>query len=724
MKKVYFLFCIHNHQPVGNLDHLFQEAFTKAYIPLLDHLERHPLIRVCLHYSGTLLEWMMAHAPEILERLRLLIVRNQVELLSGGFYEPIFMSLREADIAGQITMMNEFLERHLGCKPRGIWLAERVWDPVLPNLIADAGLSYTLLDSTHLLHAGVAPEQIHGYYMTERNGNPLAIFPINREMRYSIPFKPPGETIAYLRYLAGAEQPIAMTYGDNGEKFGLWPGTSKSVYEDGWLEQFFTALEENSDMIQMSTFSEYLDAAPATGNIYLPSMSYDELMEWALPADAVIRFEDMLHKLEDSNIKEQYRSFIHGGCWSNFLVKYPEANHMHKKMLGVSKRLEGLRPDCSEDQQANLADAHRELYKAQCNSAYWHGAFGGVYQNYLRHAVYEHLINTEKILDQVEPQDLSCESFDFRCDGTRMLRCDSPGLSALFTPDEGGALVELDVKPRSFNITNSLSRRMESYHRFLKHENCTGARSSAQAKAIAQMPVEAIALLQSKIAYDWYRRYSFIDHFLGSTTTLETFSQSQYPELGNFIQASYTVEQIDCDPAGTSACITLHCDGFISHNAKEHPVRLTKCFTMDYRDMRLDVSYALHNMSSQVLELWFGTELNLTLLAGDDPLRYYRFAGFPDRELLMNTRAAFGNIDAFSMVDEWSGMELCLSAQPAVGVWVLPLETVARSENGFECSYQNSTLLLHRKVRLEPQQHIAQSFQLSVLLFEGKKETI
>ena len=155
MNKIHLSLAIHNHQPVGNLDHLFRDAFTKAYIPLLDHLERHPLIRVCLHYSGTLLEWMTAHAPEILERLRLLIERNQVELLSGGFYEPIFMALREPDITGQITMMNTFLERYLGCKPRGIWLAERVWDPVLPRLIAAAGLSYTLLDSTHLLHAGI-----------------------------------------------------------------------------------------------------------------------------------------------------------------------------------------------------------------------------------------------------------------------------------------------------------------------------------------------------------------------------------------------------------------------------------------------------------------------------------------------------------------------------------------------------------------------------------------
>jgi len=725
MKKVYFLFCIHNHQPVGNLDHLFREAFTKAYIPLLEHLERHPLIRVCLHYSGTLLEWMIAHTPETVERLRLLVERKQVELLSGGFYEPVFMALRENDITGQIIRMNTFLEQHFGCSPRGIWLAERVWDPVLPRLIADTGLSYTLLDSTHLLHAGIPPEQIHGYYMTERNGSPLAVFPINRQMRYSIPFKSPRETIAYLRYMAGADDPIAVTYGDDGEKFGLWPGTSKSVYEDGWLEQFFTALEENSDMIQMTTFSEYLDASSATGSIYLPSLSYDELMEWALPADAVIRFEDMLSTLEDSRMKDQYRSFIHGGCWNNFLVKYPEANQMHKKMLGVSKRLEQVRPACPPEKQADLDKAQHELYQAQCNSAYWHGLFGGVYLNYLRHAVYEHLINAENILDKTVPQEPLCEAFDFMCDGTRMLRCSSANLSALLAPDEGGALVELDVKPRSFNITNTLSRRMESYHRFLKHENFNAAQSlSAQSMAIDTIPQETMAALQSKIFYDWYRRYSFIDHFLGSTTTLETFAQSQYPELGNFVQASYDVQQAAYEPEKKRTRIVLRRDGLIMHNGVEHPLRLTKCFDMDYQDMRLDVSYTLHNMSAHVLDLWFGTELNLTLLAGDDRLRYYRFPGFPDHELLMNSRAAFGNIESFSMVDEWSGMELCLDTKPSVGVWLLPLETVARSENGFECNYQHSTLLLHRRLCLKPHEHLNQSFQLSVVLSDGKKETV
>jgi hypothetical protein len=266
---------------------------------------------------------------------------------------------------------------------------------------------------------------------------------------------------------------------------------------------------------------------------------------------------------------------------------------------------------------------------------------------------------------------------------------------------------------------------VESYHRFLKHEHGNGVQPlSAQSLGTGLITDETIAALQGKIVYDWYRRYSFIDHFLGSTTTLESFSQSQYPELGDFIQAPYDVEKLECDPAGKSASITLRRDGFIMYNATECPIRLVKRFVMDYRDMRLDVSYTLHNLSDQTLELCFGTELNLTLLAGDDRLRYYRFAGFPDRELLMDTRAAFGNINAFSMVDEWSGMELRLSAQPAAGVWVMPLETVARSEKGFDCSYQHSTLLMHRKMRLGPHKRRAQSFQLAVFLFNGKQKTV
>jgi alpha-amylase/alpha-mannosidase (GH57 family) len=52
MNKIYFSLAIHNHQPVGNFDFVFEEAYNKAYEPMLAALEQHPGVRLALHYSS------------------------------------------------------------------------------------------------------------------------------------------------------------------------------------------------------------------------------------------------------------------------------------------------------------------------------------------------------------------------------------------------------------------------------------------------------------------------------------------------------------------------------------------------------------------------------------------------------------------------------------------------------------------------------------------------
>jgi len=122
MKKINFLFCIHNHQPVGNFEHIFKKAFTLAYQPFLSLLEKHPLIKATLHFSGSLLEWLEAEEPAFLETLRGLVHEGRIELMSGGFYEPIFSILREPDALGQIALMNQYLSRKFSVEPRGVWI--------------------------------------------------------------------------------------------------------------------------------------------------------------------------------------------------------------------------------------------------------------------------------------------------------------------------------------------------------------------------------------------------------------------------------------------------------------------------------------------------------------------------------------------------------------------------------------------------------------------------
>ena len=105
MSKVYFAFGIHNHQPVGNFDFVFEDAFNKSYLPFLQMLKKHPKIRIALHFTGILLGWIRDHHPELIDMVKKLVLRNQIEMMTGGYYEPILSIIPENDRVGQIMKL-------------------------------------------------------------------------------------------------------------------------------------------------------------------------------------------------------------------------------------------------------------------------------------------------------------------------------------------------------------------------------------------------------------------------------------------------------------------------------------------------------------------------------------------------------------------------------------------------------------------------------------------
>jgi 4-alpha-glucanotransferase len=141
---------LHNHQPVGNFGWVIEEVFGQAYEPMVSALERHPAIRLGLHYTGPLLEWLDDNRPEFIERLAALVARGQVEILGGAHFEPVLAALPRRDRHGQLARMRDDVERRFGARPAGAWLAERVWEPSLAYDLAHAGYRYTVLDDNHL----------------------------------------------------------------------------------------------------------------------------------------------------------------------------------------------------------------------------------------------------------------------------------------------------------------------------------------------------------------------------------------------------------------------------------------------------------------------------------------------------------------------------------------------------------------------------------------------
>jgi alpha-amylase len=711
LKKVKFLFGIHCHQPVGNFEHVLDEAYERSYLPFIQVMDAHPRIKFAVHYSGILYDWFQKKHPDFLDYLKKLIKRGQAEIITAGYYEPIIPIIPDDDKIGQITMSNEFIKERFGLSPRGLWLTERIWEPHLPKVLAQTGIEYVMVDDQHFIAAGVPPENLLGHYVTEEEGAQLKIFPISKQLRYLIPFKLPEETIRYLHGIATEEGDNAAILADDGEKFGVWPGTHKWVFEEGYLERLLTLLEDNSSWIESQTFSEYLESAPPRGRVYLPTASYFEMMEWALPTESGKKLERIIGELKHQGKFDEYSRFFKGGFFRNFFVKYPEANNMHKKMLQVSQKLQTLKNGKSlfgeKEREARLREAKEELYRGQCNCAYWHGVFGGLYLNYLRHAVYEHLIKAETLMDQyARGKDNYAEITvtDFDKDGHDEVILSNNLVNLYFAPNYGGALFELDYKPKAFNLINTLARREEVYHDKLRHLAGGGGHGVSSIHDIVKAKE---AGLEKALDYDWHRRLSLLDHFLADNTTLESFCRAKYQENGDFTIAPY---EFMPRRRGSECSLLLRRNGLIGNI----PASLEKEITLCAKQSIVTISYRLANLGRERLDAWFGPEFNFSLLAGRSADRYYEITGADLDDKAMASKGECGPVRCVKIVDKWKGFSVILDTDRPASFWRFPVETVSQSESGFEKTYQSSVVFPNWRFSLEPNETWAVKLLLKI----------
>jgi hypothetical protein len=448
-----FVFGLHLHQPVGNFDHVMADHVRDVYRPIIEHASTAGFFPLTLHVSGPLLEWLEQHDTAWLDMIGRLVADHKVELLLAGFDEPILASLPKPDRLEQIGRLREHLQRRFGADATGLWLTERVWHPALAEDLAEAGVEYALVDDRHFLVSGFRADELHRPHLTESNGRRVGLLAIDERLRYLIPFRPPEETAAYLRELRSRGHELAVL-ADDGEKFGGWPGTKDWVYGSGWLDNFLKTIDKliSAGDVILSTGQEAFRRVPPAGVAYLGTASYREMEKWALPPAAQKALTTLEDELGPKHL-EASAPFVRGGHWHHFLVKYPESNRMHKTMLALS--------DLSRS-RGDPPEARRAIGRAQCNDAYWHGVFGGLYLPHLRNAVWHQLAIAERVLRQGEG--LAYEELDLDYDGFPELWVHSSQFSALISPHRGGGIEVFTRFSDHTNLADVLTRRRESYH--------------------------------------------------------------------------------------------------------------------------------------------------------------------------------------------------------------------------------------------------------------------
>ena len=686
-EKFHLALLIHAHQPCGNFEHVLEKAYASSYLPFIEHLEKHPKVHLGLHYSGPLLTWIEEHRSEYFVRLKKLVQAGQVELVGGGFYEPILVSIPPEDQHEQITRLGVYLEKHFGKVPSGAWLAERVWEPQLPSALAAASVAYTLVDDIHFLAAGFEPEELFGAYIAEDRGKTVWLYPGQKALRYLIPFGKVEDVIAYLRDAAAVHPGGVAAMGDDMEKFGVWPGTHEHCYKDGWLSAFFTALEENSDWLEVSTPGHYLESHAPLGRADLPTASYTEMMEWALPTRVRQRYHEVV---KEFGARPEILSFLRGGSWRGFFRKYPESNLLHKKMLRVSARIAAAPVHRDGAKSSNeLVQARDLLLRAQCNDAYWHGIFGGIYAPHLRTDPWRNLIRAEAIADRETPGALAprVELLDYDADGANELLFTSLEAQALVKPNDGGTIAALDFRPSAATLVNSVLRRPEAYHTRLREaagKPATGAVASIHEQTRVKEPG-----LERFLRYDRWPRHAFRVMIFDPDRTHADYEILELREDAGFAGGVFTVKNSAPNEAELFRADSLTLQG--KTDSASSKLLLLKQYTFSPATNGFEATCVITLKLKDILEkpVAVGIESVINLLAPTEPDRFFetplgkknlRFSGCMPGPILR-------------MEDGWQRVRVSLHAPLVEEFWVSPIETVSESEEGFERVYQGSQIL-------------------------------
>lgn len=688
----------HNHQPIGQLPWAFEDAWRDSYSPFLDVLEAHPKVRVALHYTGPLLDWLQEHKPETIARVRNLVEREQVEILAGGFYEPILAIWPESDRLAQIARLRDRVELLFGRAPRGLWLAERVWEPDLARSIRASGIDYTFVDGTVFQAAGVdEASSFRSYAVTttpvtkmpgaaatgvaheyscggDAEGDALAVFPINLPLRYRIPWKPVADSIGYFREVAQHDPNALVVFADDGEKFGGWPGTFDWVFTQGWLDSFFTALEENAAWLQTVTPADALNRQTTLPKIQLPSGSYAEMQSWA------------------------------GGDWRNFLARYQESGDIRDEIMRARAQLEAA----AAMQEANAASAvsamqieraREHILRAQSNDAFWHGVFGGLYLRHLRQALYAEataaqallqgdapFANIETSLEPAANQEEAAQAPRVEAAREIFLRNETQKIGARAN---GGHLFLWTSVTARHNILSTLRRYRETYHD-------------------VHSPV------------DWHPRGALLDHFLGEDATPELFARNHCAEEGDFISERWQLQTRangsanEPQEGAQKVSITARRQGHVWSRGVHRVLDIEKIVSLRAGSPDVEVEYRFFNPSDDALDVWWGSEWNVALSGADLPERHYHADDHKAR-LDLNRVASFESVANPIVADTWLGLWVEWHFDQPTAMWHVPIETVSQKEGGaIERTHQSSAFVFHRRLHLAPRHEYSCAFKATI----------
>ena len=457
---------LHNHQPIGNFGWVFAEVFEQAYEPMVEALERHPTVRVGLHYTGPLLEWLRAERPGVHRRpARRSSSAARSRSSAAACTSRSSRRCRSATAIGQ-------LDAH-GRRGRGDVraaaarrVARRARLGAGPADVARGrGLRAGRSSTTPTSAPPAIPEDaMWGPYTTDDQGRLLTVFGTEQGLRYRIPFHDVDEVIELpprARHGGGRarrddgrrRREVRRLADDVGALLGQGP-LGRAVLRGARGERRLADDRPPERLAGRAT-------RRSAGSTSRPARTPRWASGRCRPTRARAFADGAASRARRRARPRRAGCAARSGATSRSSTA--RSTTSTSRCSGSRTKVEAMAPGAARDAALD------HLYRGQSNDCYWHGLFGGIYIAHMRAATLaapDRRRGPRRRGARARRRAPSCATSTST--GATRSRSRTTGQVVTIDLDEGAGIGSWDLRAARHALTGVLRRRPEAYHETLR----------------------------------------------------------------------------------------------------------------------------------------------------------------------------------------------------------------------------------------------------------------
>lgn len=417
---------------------VFEKDYKEVYKPILKFLYSHPSFRFSFCFNGVQLSFLQKKYPEFLEILRQLISRKQVEIIGGGYYDPVFPLLLPMDRTGQIEKFTSLIRLFTGKRPRGAVLCGSIWDYSLITTFSTCGMDYVFLDDSLIPSEKL---KFAPLIMSDK-GKSISILPFSQSLKPDENKEPANYCAELFKKVHKSSKNDNFLQADSPRTVSLQFSHEEfsSLLKSGWLSKLEEAVEAEPE-ISFAIPSVALKESELKIPAYIYSGMSSDIAQWGIKP------------YESVKIDRRYPVTIY-----DLFQIYPQSKALYDRMIYLSMLIQQSHGD-----KIRKNSAREKLWEAQNGDGFICTSKGAFVSSTYRQQAYKKLTEAENILREFSDFSETVVPYDYTGDGINEYVCRMQRYSAVISR-RSGAIRELDVFQNFGNFADSLKRTKEFEH--------------------------------------------------------------------------------------------------------------------------------------------------------------------------------------------------------------------------------------------------------------------